>query len=197
MNFGRAVSLIVALGLGLGASGCALQPSSAKGWLKLIDGASGLENWNRIGDANWKAEDGAIQATAGTGYLVSKRTFRDFRVRAEFWANHDTNSGIFLRVANPGEITPTSSYEVNIFDRRPDPSYGTGAIVGFAKVIPSPRVGGQWNTYDITANGTRIVVILNGTRTVDIEDATFRAGPIALQAAGGTVKWRKLEVKPL
>ena len=79
---------------------------------------------------------GAIEATAGTGYLVSRRTFRNFRLRAQFWADEAANSGIFLRVANPAEITPTSSYEVNIFDRRPDPSYGTGAIVGYAKVTP-------------------------------------------------------------
>lgn len=191
------VQTALAVILTLGGFGCALQQPNADGWIALIDGASGLENWNRIGDASWKAEDGAIQATAGTGYLVSKRSFRDFRLRAEFWADHDTNSGIFLRVAKPAEITPTSSYEVNIFDRRPDPSYGTGAIVGFAKVIPSPRVGGQWNTYDITAKGARIVVILNGTRTVDIEDASFDAGPIALQAAGGVIRWRRLEVLPL
>lgn len=189
--------LILFLVLVLGGFGCALQPSSDEGWITLIDGTSGMDNWQRIGDANWKAGGRAVQASAGTGYLVSKRTFRDFRLRAQFWADHDTNSGIFLRVTHPREITPTSSYEVNIFDRRPDPSYGTGAIVGFAKVIPSPKVGGRWNTYDITVKGTRIVVILNGTRTVDIEDATFERGPIALQAAGGTIKWRKLEVKPL
>ena len=195
MKFWRFAVLVLVVGLG--AFGCALQPSNEDGWIALIDGASGLENWNRIGDANWRSEAGAVAANAGNGYLVSKRTFRNFRLRAEFWADDDTNSGIFLRVGKPGEITPTSSYEVNIFDRRPDPSYGTGAIVGVAKVIPSPRVSGQWNTYDITARGTHIVVTLNGTRTVDIEDASFAAGPIALQAAGGTIKWRLLKVQPL
>jgi hypothetical protein len=25
-------------------------------WITLLDGASGLENWNRVGDANWRAE---------------------------------------------------------------------------------------------------------------------------------------------
>lgn len=195
MTLSRHIILLVVIALG--AFGCTLHQSNADGWITLIDGTYGLENWNRIGEANWTAEGGAIQATTGTGYLVSKRTFRDFRLRAEFWADHDTNSGIFLRVQNPQEITPMSSYEVNIFDRRPDPSYGTGAIVGYAKVIPSPQVGGRWNTYDITIEGAHIVVVLNGTRTVDIEDATFDRGPIALQSAGGTIKWRKLAVKPL
>jgi hypothetical protein len=42
---------------------------------------------------------------------------------------------------------------VNIYDQRPDPSYGTGAIVNFAKVEPMPKAGGKWNTYEITAKG--------------------------------------------
>jgi hypothetical protein len=183
--------------LSLGVFGCALDRPDTARWITLIDGASGLDNWRRVGDATWEALDGAIQATSGTGYLISKRSFRDFRMRAEFWASRDANSGIFLRVTKPDEIAPTSSYEVNIFDRRPDPSYGTGAIVGYAKVNPGIEAGGRWNTYDITAKGSRIVVILNGARTVDIEDSTFERGPLALQAAGGVIKWRRLEVLPL
>ena len=189
--------IALAIMITLAGFGCAFDRSEAERWIALIDGASGMENWDRIGDANWKAEDGAIQASSGTGYLVSKQSFRDFRVRAEFWASDDANSGIFLRVTRPDEIAPTSSYEVNIFDRRPDPSYGTGAIVGYAKVNTGIKAGGRWNTYDITAQGSRIVVILNGVRTVDIEDSTFGRGPLALQAAGGVIKWRRLEVLPL
>ena len=41
-----------------GLSGCATQP----GWVTLIDGDKGLENWNRIGDANWRAEGGNVVA---------------------------------------------------------------------------------------------------------------------------------------
>ena len=38
---------------------------SDAGWATLIDGATGLDNWNRVGDANWRAEDGAIVADKG------------------------------------------------------------------------------------------------------------------------------------
>ena len=41
------------------------------------------------------------------------------------------------------KITPFNSYEVNIFDKRPDPDYGTGAIVNFAKVSPMPKAAGK------------------------------------------------------
>jgi hypothetical protein len=66
------------------------------------------------------------------------------------------------------QITATNAYEVNIFDTRPDPSYGTGAIVNVAKVDPMPKAGGKWNTFEITAKGPQLTVVLNGTQTVDI-----------------------------
>jgi hypothetical protein len=87
---------------------------------------------------------------------------------------------------------------VNIFDQRPDPSYGTGAIVNVAKVVPMPKAGGQWNVYEITAKGPKFTVTLNGTKTVDgAEDSKFASGRIALQYGAGVVKFRKVQVKPL
>ena len=66
-------------------------------------------------------------------------------------------------------------YEVNIFDKRPDPSYGTGAIVDVAKVDPMPKAAGKWNTYEITAKGSHLVVVLNGQKTVDVQDQSTPA----------------------
>ncbi|HEX7785995.1 MAG TPA: DUF1080 domain-containing protein, partial [Methylomirabilota bacterium] len=88
-------------------------------------------------------------------------------------------------------------YEANIFDQRPDPTYGTGAIVKVAKVQPMPKAGGKWNTYDITLRGPRLVVVLNGVKTVDVQDSKLASGPIALQWGRGTIKFRKVEIKPL
>ena len=68
------------------AFGCATM-SSDSGWITLIDGGKGLENFNRIGDANWRAEGGAIVADKGKGgHLVTKNSYRNFQIRAEFWA---------------------------------------------------------------------------------------------------------------
>jgi hypothetical protein len=185
--------------------GCGHMAGSGDGWITLIDGDKGLENFNRVGDANWRAEGGAIVADRGKGgYLVSKNSYRDFQIRAEFWADHTTNSGVFLRLSDPAKITATNSYEVNIFDQRPDPTYGTGAIVNFAKVVPMPKAGGKWNVYEITARGSHIVVVLNDQKTVDIQEGKFAQGPIGLQygsgakdALGGAIKWRKVQIRPL
>ena len=140
--------------------GCGTQPYGP-GWVTLIDGDKGLENWNRIGDANWRAEGGAIVADRGKGgFLVSKNSYKDFEIYAEFWAETDTNSGIFIRASEPNKIGAGNSYEVNIWDIRPDPTYATGAIVNIASV-PVPivyKAGGKWNTFEIYANGAHLTV---------------------------------------
>jgi hypothetical protein len=185
------------------ATGCANRPSAQDdaGWITLIDGATGLDNWNRIGDANWRAADGVIQADRKTdkesSFLVSKNSYTDFQIRAEFWVSDDANTGIYMRCAEPGKLTDRNCYEANIFDQRPDPTYGTGAIVHIAKVSPMPKAGGKWNTFDITVKGTRLTVALNGVLTADIEDSKLASGPIGLQYAAGVVKFRKVQIKPL
>ncbi len=190
------------LTIAFGIPGCATGPSgsSRADWIPLIDGAKGLDNWNRVGTANWRAADGVIEADRseqGAGFLVSKNSYTDFEIRAEFWVSDDANSGIFMRCSDPGKITDKTCYEANIFDQRPDPDYGTGAIVHIAKVIPMPKAGGKWNSYQITARGPQLTVTLNGVRTVEVQDSKLTSGPIAVQWGKGTVKFRKLEIRPL
>jgi len=103
---------VITMGLlviGLTVLGCSQQMSGQgdAGWVTLLDGSNPktLDNWNRIGDANWRAEDGAIVADKGKGgHLVSKNSYKDFQIRAEFWADQTTNSGIFIRIADPNNI---------------------------------------------------------------------------------------------
>jgi len=65
--------------------GCATQPSGS-GWVTLIEGDKGLENWNRIGRRHWRVEGGAVVADKGKGgFLVSKDSYKDFEIYAEFW----------------------------------------------------------------------------------------------------------------
>ena len=177
------------------------------GWETLVDGDNGLDNFRRVGDANWRAEGGAIVADNGkVSYLVSKYIYRDFQIRAEFYAETDTNSGIFIRCRDVNKIGADTCYEVNIWDIRPEPKYGTGAIVDHA-AVPVPianKAGGRWNVYEITARGDSLKVVLNGVTTVDIRDSKHADGPFALQygpgvkgARGGAIKWRKVQIRTL
>jgi len=177
------------------------------GWETLVDGDKGLENFNRVGEANWRGEGGAIVADAGKGgHLVSRRSYADFEMRAEFWAATDTNSGIFFRCQDPAKPGAATCYEANIWDIRPEPKYGTGAIVDVA-AVPVPlqnKAGGKWNTFEITAKGSQLVLKLNGVQTVSVQHDKLKNGPFTLQygpgvkgAQGGAIKWRKVQVRPL
>jgi hypothetical protein len=182
-------------------AGCAGQPPASGAWTTLIDGTRGMENFRQIGGADWAPRDGTIAASHGgkdQSFLVTRDAYRNFVLRAEFWASPDANSGIFVRCQDPARVTDENCYEANIFDQRPDPSYGTGAITKVAKApVPMPKAGGHWNTYEVRAEGDHLVLVLNGVKTVDVRDAKFAQGPIALQWAAGTIKWRKVEIRPL
>ena len=204
----KRITLLAAtlLAVVLALAGCASNPYGSA-WSTLIDGGSGLENWDQIGDANWRAEGGAIVADKGKGgYLVSKKSYKDFVIYAEFWAATDTNSGIYLRSGDPKKVGTANAYEVNIWDIRPDPTYATAAIVDVA-AVPVPtlyKAGGAWNTFEIRAQGTELVVKFNDIVTARANNSKFSSGPFALQygagvkgAVGGPIKWRKVMIKEL
>ncbi len=206
MNKIRAVIVKFAIvGLGLALAGCAnLQ---GDGWTTLVDGDKGLDNWNRVGEANWRAEGGAIVGDKGKGgFLVSKNAYTDFEIRAEFWALSSTNSGIFIRCKDPAKPSAADCYEVNIWDTRPELKYATAAIVNHA-TVPVPiiyKAADRWSTLEITAKGKSLTVKFNGVVAVNIEDGKHASGPFALQwangandAPGGVIKWRNVKVRAL
>ena len=188
-----------ALGLSLFAIALVLQPSpglAQGGWTTLFNGST-LDGWNPIGDANWELVDGAVQADSGSGFLVTPESYGDFELTLQYWVNEPANSGIFIRCADPETVTDRNSYEVNIYDTRADQTYRTGGIVHLAapaSVVNSP---GQWNTYEIVAQGPRLRVWLNGAQMIDVEDSQFADGPIALQYGLGVVKFRNVMIRGL
>jgi hypothetical protein len=196
--------MLAALAAGVGAlSFHALPQANAQnaGWETLFDGKN-LDNWDQVGGSNWHVVDGAVVADQMkdpkvAGYLVSKKSYKDFVVRVEFWPSHDANSGIYFRCLDPKVITDRTCYEANIFDERADPSYGTGAITRYVEVNPMPKAGEKWNTYEITVKGRDVTVVLDGKETAKMRNGMFDQGPIVLQHGQGTIKFRKVEVKPL
>jgi len=170
------------------------------GWTVLLDNTK-MGDWDQVGETNWRLEDGAVVADKkpekGTAHLVTKSKYKDFEIYAEFWASDDANSGIFLRCENPKSPGAKTCYEVNIYDKRPDPSYGTGAIVYHAEVNPMPKAGGRWNTFHIIAKGRDITVMLNGQQTAKARTGLHTEGPFTLQYGAGVIKFRKVAVKPL
>jgi len=206
MNRRSAVTATLALlAFGVAAFSSSHQASgqASAGWVTLFDGKN-LDNFDKIGDANWRIEDGVVVADKGNGFLVTKENYTDYIIRVEFWVDSDANSGVYIRCTDPNKLTASNAYEVNIWDTRPEPIYGTGAIVNLAKVDPMPKAGGKWNTYEITAKGSALTAVLNGQKTAEAQDSKFASGRIGLQrglsvnnADKGVVKFRKVEIKKL
>src|SRR5688500_17526488 len=90
---------------------------SGEGWVTLLDGEN-MGDWIRVGETNWRLEDGAVVAdnrtSKGAAYLVSKTSYKDFQIYVEFWASDDANSGIFIRCSDVENIGAKTCYEVNI-----------------------------------------------------------------------------------
>lgn len=182
----------------LSACGQSTAPVAGDGWQALFDGST-LSYLSILGDANWRIEEDAAVADESTAasFLVTTQDYADFELELEFWVNTEANSGIFLRCQDPEAVTDTSCYEVNIYDTRSDQTYRTGGIVNLVAPAEFVYTGGQWNRYEIIANGNRLQVSLNGRNMVDIEDAQFSSGPVALQYGSGTVKFRNVRIRPL
>ena len=189
-----------ALVLGTLVAVATLQPAvsaqAGGGWTSLFDGSS-LKGWSVVGNANWQVVDGVIQANMGNGFLVTPASYTDFQITLDFWVSDDANSGVFIRCSDPKSISQVTAYEVNIFDQRPDQTYRTGSIVDLAKPASVVMTGGKWNTFDITARGTKLTVVLNGMTMVDVNDTKHARGPIALQYGAGTVRFRNVRVRTL
>ena len=178
--------------------GCTGNPAS-EGWITLLDkGGNGLENFSRVGDANWRVEDGALVADRGgktSSFLVSRQSYTDFVIHAEFWVNAEANSGVFIRLSDRQVITAKNSYEVQINDKHPE--WPTGTVAYFGNVAKPHNAGGRWNTFEITARGPRLTVKMNGVETTQVNDRSFFHGPFALQYVSGIVKFRTVQIKPL
>jgi hypothetical protein len=164
--------------------------------IMLTDGKN-MTNFDKVGDANWRVAEGSIAANQGRGFLVSKQSFDNFRLHAEFYPDDETDSGIFIRCENPQMISAQTCYEINIYDTNTNRNNATGAIVNVVPPERSTATELHWNTLDIEAKGPQLNVSINGERTASVRDAKHARGPIALQFAKGVIYFRKVQVQPL
>lgn len=170
----------------------------ADGWILLFDGET-TYGWESSGHANWKVADGIVSAAEGDsiqGLLATTSEFGDFVLKADFRAPADTNSGIFLRTPLKPTDPAADCYELNIAPSgNPFP---TGSLVKRKKAESGNVTAGEWNTFEVTAEGGHFVVKLNGTTVVDyIDPKPIARGRIALQHNQGQVEFRNVKLKPL
>lgn len=189
-----------------------------EGFFPLFDGKS-LAGWQRIGGKPeaWAVENGClISLGEGGGWLGTARRYSDFALRFEFKLTPESNSGVYLRAPADQSHISRTGMEIQLLDET-HPRYKdikpwqlTGAIYHVAAPKPGQlRPTGQWNTMEVRAEGSRVVVTLNGTVVVDdridshpelAREHTGLArteGLIGLQSHNGRVEFRNLRVKDL
>ena len=187
-------ALVVAATAGIGNAPAAAQTSD--GWTTLFNGKD-LNNWTKTGNANWRVVDGVIEADMPRGFLVTKESYTDFEMRADIWVTADSNGGVLFRITKPEDPGIENGYELNINDKRADQAGRTGSIVNVAKPLVQYDSGGKWTTIVITAKGPHMVATLNGIKTAEADDAKYPRGPVSLQAAGGLVRYRNVQIRAL
>lgn len=170
----------------------------AAGWISLFDGQS-LFGWKAHSKADWEVREGAIRVTAGEkGLLCTSVPFDNYELKLDFKAAKDTNSGVFLRTApvvGMDDIT-TKCYELNIAP--PDNPFPTGSFVGRQKAKEVPERAGEWQTFEVTLDGGKAMVKLNGEEVLTYDDpAPIGRGLIGLQLNSGEVEFKNIKLRPL
>jgi hypothetical protein len=152
------------------------------GFLSLFNGKdlSGWKIYKHDGtevapaDSAWSVEDGVIHCTGDESkdyWLASGKKYANFVLRLDYKISEGANSGIFLRV--PGQERPAyTGFEVQIIDDigQPASTHSSGSIYDlFAPVENVSRPVGEWNHVEITVNGLKCRVVLNGLQVIDAE----------------------------
>ena len=156
-------------------------------------------NWQISGGASWQFDQKEIigEADGSAGYIMTSDSYDDFILELEFKPDANINSGVFIRCKD-SEMSPTSCYEINIWDNHKNQDFRTGAIVTKSKPLAHVNTIGKWNTYKIKAKGNKVQAWVNGTKIADISDNSRDSGQISLQAAeSGKIVFRNVLIKSL
>ena len=143
------------------------RPANA-GWVPLFNGRD-LSGWT-CKEGSWAVEDGTMSRKGG-GDVWTEATYGDFILDLEFKLDPETNSGVFFRTADLKDCVQTG-IEMQVLDSfgKPQPDkHDCGAI--YDCLAPSKNMvkkPGEWNHATITCLGSRIVIVLNGDRVLDM-----------------------------
>ncbi|HEV3164222.1 MAG TPA: DUF1080 domain-containing protein [Isosphaeraceae bacterium] len=195
----------------------ALVGAADENYVSLFDGKT-TQGWTPIEGKpdNWLVKDGLLVTKGeGGGWLSTEKTYSNFILKLEYRTGPAGNSGVFLRSPRQGDPAYVGM-EIQILDdddakyKTLKPFQYTGSVYG---VVPAERghirPPGQWNAMEITADGPRITVKINGATVVDANlkehpdsvkehpGITRSEGYIGLQSHSEPVEFRNIQVREL
>lgn len=149
-------------------------PAHAGDWQPLFNGKD-LDGWTHVGPGKFIIENGVLKTDGGMGLLwYTREKFGNATIRIVYRAPQPQgggNSGVFIRIPDaPTEpwMPVNKGYEVQI-DESADDFHRTGVLYSFTKVQATPPVR-EWNTMEITLDGARTVVAVNGVTVTDFRE---------------------------
>ena len=169
------------------------EPNDDSGkWRQLFNGKD-LTGWKHVGPGSQYVEDGLIKSEGGMGLLYwTGEKFGNCKIRVVYrMRDTNDNSGVFIRIPiKPREewMPVNYGYEVQIDDQpelsNEDEYHCTGTLYSLTKPLAKTgKPGPEWNTMEITLDGLRTIVVLNGVKVTDYKE-------------GDTVPPRKFDFEP-
>ena len=148
-------------------------------WRPLFNGKD-LTGWKQVGPGSHYVEDGLLKSHGGMGLLYwTGEKFGDCKIRVTYrMRDMNSNSGVFIRIPiEPREewMPVHYGYEVQI-DNHPELSkeddyHYTGMLYSLTKPLAKTgKPGPEWNTMEITLDGPRTIVFLNGVKVTDFKE---------------------------
>ena len=178
-----------------------------------------LSGWQHVGDGRFVLQDGMLKTEGGMGllYYAPRKVGRE-TVRVVYRTEKEnSNAGVFIRIPEPPTepwMPVNRGYEVQI-DEAGDQHHVTGTLYSLTQAAARPGKPGKWNVLEITLDGPRTLVTLNGVKVTDYTEGQPvppklkwyepNRGPrpaegyIGLQNHGGkdVVFFKEVSVRPL
>jgi len=152
--------------------------ASAQEWRQLFNG-NDLEGWQMVGPGKFIIQDSLMKTSGGMGLLVyAKQKFENAVIKIVYRPqDNDANSGVFIRLPempkDPWDAVNTG-YEVQIdggLRYFHDYYHSTGCLYSLTKALAFPqKAPHEWNTMEITLNGGRTIVHVNGEKVTDYRE---------------------------
>jgi len=147
-------------------------------WRQLYNGKD-LSGWEQVGPGKFVVEDGFLKTVGGMGMILwPSEKFSNVLIRVVYKVkDNDCNSGVFIRIPEkPSDewVAVNKGYEVQIDNGTRHvggPFHCTGVLYSLTKAMANPQKNpGEWNTMEITLDGPRTIVMVNGEKVTDFKE---------------------------
>jgi hypothetical protein len=149
-------------------------------WRQLYNGKD-LSGWEQVGPGEFVVEDSLLKTVGGMGMILwPAEKFSNTVIRVIYKVkDNDCNSGVFIRIPEkPADewVAVNKGYEVQIDNgtRHVGGDYHcTGVLYSLTKAMAHPqKMPGEWNTMEITLDGPRTIVYVNGEMVTDFTEGS-------------------------